>query len=259
MNTEIGGVSQFYVRSGTSGSKVLLLHGWGCDGSLMNGIALALREDHELLIPDFPGHGKSGNPPEPWGVPEYAENLVQLLRETDFIPCDVIAHSFGCRVATWIATAYPEIFRKIVFTGAAGIRPKPSEAAQKRSEQYRKLKGIAEKIGKIPMMGSTADHMMDKLRKKYGSRDYNALDEEMRKTFVKVIQLDLSEKYEQMKQSTLLIWGDADTETPVWMAREMEKKIPDCGLVLLEGGSHFAFLEQAERFNRIVRFFLTEA
>ena len=81
----------------------------------------------------------------------------------------------------------------------------------------------------------------------------------MRKTFVKVIQLDLSEKYEQMKQSTLLIWGDADTETPVWMAREMEKKIPDCGLVLLEGGSHFAFLEQAERFNRIVRFFLTEA
>ena len=80
----------------------------------------------------------------------------------------------------------------------------------------------------------------------------------MRKTFVKVITLDLTDRYDKIRQSTLLIWGDADTETPLWMAKEMEKRIPDCGLVLLEGGTHFAFLEQRDRFNTIARYFLSE-
>ena len=58
-------------------------------------------------------------------------------------------------------------------------------------------------------------------------------------------------------RSTLLIWGSADTETPLWMGQAMEKEIPDAGLVVLEGGTHFAFLEQWQRFVLIVKqFFL---
>ena len=86
--------------------------------------------------------------------------------------------------------------------------------------------------------------------------DYNALDEEMRKTFVKVISLDMTERYSRFKASTLLIWGDEDQETPLWMAHEMEKRIPDAGLVIFEGGTHFAYLEQISRFNTICRQFL---
>ena len=78
----------------------------------------------------------------------------------------------------------------------------------------------------------------------------------MRKTFVKVVNQDLTELYSRFHASTLLIWGDEDTETPVWMAKEMEKQIPDAGLVILEGGTHFAYLEQISRFNVIVRQFL---
>ncbi|MBP5300129.1 MAG: alpha/beta fold hydrolase [Victivallales bacterium] len=103
MIREIDGVRIHWEESGEHGSRVLLLHGWGCDGSLMRPVADALKEGHRILIPDFPGHGESGRPPEPWGVPEYAEILVRLLRETGFLPCAVIAHSFGCRVAAWIA------------------------------------------------------------------------------------------------------------------------------------------------------------
>lgn len=38
----------------------------------------------------------------------------------------------------------------------------------------------------------------------------------------------------------------------------MEQLIPDAGLVVLEGGTHFAFLEQAQRFATIVTHFLSE-
>jgi pimeloyl-ACP methyl ester carboxylesterase len=36
----------------------------------------------------------------------------------------------------------------------------------------------------------------------------------------------------------------------------MEKSIPDAGLVVFEGAGHFPYLEQPDRFCRIVRHFL---
>lgn len=256
MKEMIQGAEICYRIEGEGKHKVLLLHGWGCNMGMMQPVADALKTDHQTFLIDFPGHGDSGKPPEPWGVPEYANCLYELLRRHSFLPCSVIAHSFGCRVAAWLENEHPEAFLKIVFTGAAGIRPKPTEESQKRSARYRKLRDLSRTAGRIPLFRTAAAFFEKKLREKYGSRDYNALDEEMRKTFVRVINQDLTELYHCFQASTLLIWGDADTETPIWMAREMERQIPDAGLVVFEGGSHFAYLEQIGRFNTVVREFL---
>lgn len=258
MKEVINGTEMHYCISGEGKEKVLLLHGWGCSMKMMEPVAEALTKTHRTLLVDFPGHGESGRPPKPWGVPEYAECLWQLLNKSDFVPCSVIAHSFGCRVAAWLETEHPGIFRRIIFTGAAGIRPEPSAEMKKRNDRYKRLKKCCRSIRAIPLFRSAADLLERKLREKYGSRDYNALDEEMRKTFVKVISQDLTDLYHRFQASTLLIWGDADTETPLWMAREMERLIPDAGLVVFEGGTHFAYLEQLQRFNRIVQHFLKE-
>ena len=253
-NTEI-----HYRLEGNGDSRVVLLHGWGCNMKMMAPVAETLKHTHQILLVDFPGHGESGRPPEPWGVPEYAACLKELLEQLDFFPCSVVAHSFGCRVTAWLAAYNPVLFERIVFTGAAGIRPKQTEAARKRSEEYKKWKKHCERLRHIPFLRMTADKLEKKLRDKYGSRDYNALDDEMKKTFVKIINLDLTDLYEQFQASTLLIWGDSDTETPLWMGKEMEKRIPDAGLVVFEGGTHFAYLEQLQRFNTIVCQFLKGA
>ena len=258
MKEIVNGAEICYRIEGEGKGRVLLLHGWGCDMKMMQPVADVLKNDHIVLEVDLPGHGESGRPPEPWGVPEYAECVLRLLENLSFTPCQVVAHSFGCRIAAWIETEHPDVFEKIVFTGAAGIRPKQTEEDKTRSERYKQLKGYCETAKKIPLLGKAAAGWEEKLRQKYGSRDYNALDEEMRKTFVRVINQDLTELYDRFRAPTLLIWGDADTETPLWMAKEMEKRIPDAGLVILEGGTHFAYLEQAARFNTIVRHFLKE-
>ena len=258
MTEQINGAEVAWELRGEGNSRVVLLHGWGCDRSLMQPVADALVSGHTVLLVDFPGHGESGRPPEPWGVPEYAACLQMLLEKLEFIPCNVVAHSFGCRVAAWLAAEKPGDFSRMVFTGAAGIRPQPTEASRKRSEQYKKLRNRAENLKKLPLMKGAAEKMEERLRQKYGSRDYNALDGEMRKTFVKVINQDLTELYPKIQASTLLIWGDEDMETPLWMGKEMEKMIPDAGLVILEGGTHFAYLEQIGRFNAIVSHFLPE-
>ena len=258
MTEVISGTEIHYRILGEGAKKVLLLHGWGCDMSMMQPVADAFVPTHQVLLIDFPGHGLSGRPPEPWGVAEYAQCLKTLLEHTGFTPCSVIAHSFGCRIAAWLSVYSPELFDRIVFTGAAGIRPRPTKESEKRSSRYQRLKGYGEKIRKVPGLGKAADKWQETLRRKYGSRDYNALDREMQKTFVKVISEDLTDLYGQFSQSTLLIWGDEDTETPLWMGKEMEARIPDAGLVILEGGSHFAYLEQIRRFNTIALHFLKE-
>ena len=250
------GADVFYEFLGDGGSPVLLLHGWGCDMSLMRPLGERLKARHRVMMLDFPGHGQSGRPPEPWGVPEYAGCLRAVLDQAEFCPCAVIAHSFGARVTAYLAAEDPNRFTKIILTGAAGLRKPQSEEAKKRSEQYQRLKKWTQELKSVPGMKGLADRAQDRLREKYGSRDYNALDEEMRKTFVKVVNQDLADRYEKIRQSTLLIWGDQDAETPLWMGQKMEQLIPDAGLVIFEGGTHFAYLEQLDRFVLIAENFL---
>ena len=257
MITEVAGTGIHWEKAGNGQSRVVLLHGWGCSTKLMEPLSNALSGDMTVLSVDFPGFGESGRPPEPWGVPEYAEALRALLISLDYLPSHVVAHSFGARVAVWLAAQYPDMWDKMVITGGAGLKKPQNEEAKRRSEAFRRKKELAQKLGKIAPLAGLMKHAEEKLRRKYGSADYNALDEEMRKTFVKVISLDLADRLSLIRRPVLLIWGENDTETPLWMGQKMERDIPDAGLVVLEGGSHFAYLEQAGRFNAIVRnFFL---
>lgn len=258
MEIAVCGTKVYYELSGEGEKKILLLHGWGCETKLMRPVAEQLTGAQTLVI-DFPGHGQSGRPPEPWGVPEYAACVRELLEKLNFLPCAVIAHSFGARVAIYLASEDEKLFTKLLLTGAAGVKKPATAESNKRTQQFKQLKGLCETARKMKIFGSLPDKAEDALRRKYGSADYNALDAEMRKTFVKVISLDLTDRLCNVKQPTLLVFGDQDTETPLWMAKVMEEKIPDAGLAVFEGGDHFAYIKQLQRFSRVAQVFLLEA
>lgn len=259
MEIQACGTKIHYELSGSGSKRVVLLHGWGCDTTLMKPVADFLSQDMTVLSIDFPAHGQSGRPPEAWGVPEYAACTLDVLRQLNFLPCSVIAHSFGGRITLEMASADAALFEKIVLTGGAGLRDKPTEAGKKRAAEYQRLKRLVQAAKNMRIFGSLPDKMMEKLRRKYGSKEYNALDDMMRQVFVKVVNHDQAALLPKIKQPTLLIWGDQDTATPLWMGQQMERDIPDAGLVVFEGGSHFAFLEQIQRFNQIIHVFLMEA
>ena len=208
MEMTLQGVRVHYEIGGHGERKVVLLHGWGCSEKLMAGISDALTPDMTVLRVDFPAHGESGFPPQPWGVPDFAANLLELLMKLDFLPCSVIAHSFGGRVTIELAADHPERFEKLILTGAAGIRPKLSSEKSKKSQRYQRLKKLVGVAKKTHLFGSLPDKWQENLVQKYGSRDYAALSPEMRKTFVKVVGYDQSALLSHIKNPTLLIWGD---------------------------------------------------
>lgn len=259
MEITVHGVSIHYEQYGSAGDQVLLLHGWQCDTTLFGPISKALGEKMRVTVIDFPGHGKSGRPPEPWGVPEFAEATCGLMNALGITPCHVVGHSFGGRVALYLSAKYPDLIKNMMITGGAGIKTPETEASKKRSARYRQLKKRYEWMQRMKIFGDIPDKLSNALRQRYGSRDYNALDEEMRKTFVKVINLDLRPLLPQIKAPTLLIWGSNDTETPIWMGETMAAEIPDAALITFEGASHYAYLEQWQRFCAIaLHFFIKE-
>jgi len=257
MEYTANGVRVHYEQMGAEGKNVLLLHGWGCSIQHFQPIAQELSKDYRVTVIDFPAHGASGRPPEPWGVPEFAACVKELILHADIAPCDIIAHSFGGRVALYLAANEPQLVRRLVITGGAGLKKPQTEEQKKRSEEYKKKKEQLLNLTRLPLVGSMAQKSLKALQEKYGSPDYNALDDEMKKTFVKVISEDLSPLLPKVQSSTLLIWGENDTETPLWMGQKMEREIKDAGLVIFEGGDHFAYLRQWPRFVTVVRAFLT--
>lgn len=258
MKMHLSGVDMHYELYGAGEKRVVLLHGWGCSGDLMKSVGEHLVKDMTVLAVDFPAHGQSTQPPEPWGVPEFAACLKELLTKLNFLPCSVIAHSFGGRVTIELASEDADLFDRIILTGAAGIRKQADGKSTQKTSTYKKLKSLVEMARKLRILGNLPDKWQEALVQKYGSKDYAALSPEMRKTFVKVVNYDQSEKLATIKNSTLLVWGDKDTETPLWMGQQMEREIPDSALIVLNGGTHFAYLEHAARFNAIARSFLVE-
>lgn len=257
MFVELCGV-KIYVRQMGEGPDVLLLHGWGCSTDLMEGVAKALADGMRVTLFDFPGHGQSGRPPQPWGVPEFTELTRRLIEHLRIAPCDVVAHSFGGRVTLMLASESPQLVGRVVITGGAGLRVPQTQEGEKRASTYKRLRSAADALGKVPGLSGVADRAREALVQKYGSADYKALDAQMRKTFVKVVNQDLRGCLPGIQAPTLLYWGERDEAAPLWMGQAMEREIPDAGLITVPGAGHFVYLERLNEFTRIVRHFLLE-
>ena len=120
MRETVNGADVYVEQAGAGGPSVLLLHGWGCSTKHFAPIMDELKKTMRVTAIDFPAHGQSGRPPEPWGVPEFASMTAALMEKLQIAPADIIAHSFGARVAIVLAATRPELVRHLVLTGAAG-------------------------------------------------------------------------------------------------------------------------------------------
>ena len=101
------GVKLYYEKSG-SGAPLLLLHGWGGRADSFLPVTRDFSQARTVYAVDFPGHGNSPEPPAPWSVTEYMELIWAFIRRMDINGCDIIAHSFGGRVALLLAAEHPE-------------------------------------------------------------------------------------------------------------------------------------------------------
>ncbi len=252
MVNKIDNISVNYIDVG-EGEVILLLHGWGSNITLFDGIVKTLSPTHRIVAPDMPGFGKTSEPHEPWCVDDYVDFIIKFLNCLNIKEFSVLVHSFGGRVLFKLNAIeeLPFIINKAVLIDSAGIMPKKTFKQKVSLRMYK----AARRIMSTKILHFLYPDAVENMRKKRGSADYNNATPTMRNTLVKVVNEDLKPLVSKLNCPTLIIWGDADTATPISDAKIMERLIPDAGLVVCEGAGHYSFLEQPAKVHGALKAF----
>ena len=219
-----------------------MLHGYlSCKESFLAQINFFSRFMRVVAV-DMQGFGKSEEMKTPYSLDDY---VLEIERVLDFIgeeKVDILAHSFGARVAIKLANKDKRI-DKIVFTGAAGLKPRRGLKYLLRKASFFILKRFVKR---------------EKLQFLY-SADYRNLSPVMKKSFQKIVSEHLDLEVEKLQNKCLLIFGKRDRQTPPYMARKMSKKIKKSRLIFMQESGHFCFVENPTQFNGETFRFLMES
>ena len=190
----------------------------------------ALKKEYRIVIIDLPGFGDSKEPNSVWTLYDYVDFVHELTKKLDIDNPILFGHSFGGKISLLYASTYP--VKKLIVCGS------PFRKEIKKLSMKTK---ILKSLKKVPGIGST---------------DYRQASKLMREIMVEHVNLDITEEVKKIKSSTLIIWGDQDRAVPLECAYELEKLIPDAGVVLYPSCSHYAYLEGLKKTINVVRVFL---
>lgn len=228
--------------------KLVILHGWGIDGTKFSELAKILAKHFYVVVPDLPGFGKSIPPRKAADVSSYARAIKKQLKELKISEAAFIGHSFGGRIAIKLSAESPDLISSLVLTGAAGV-----EAFQLKRSLKRTIYWMAAKILRlfswIPLIAKIRNRF-------YAKRDFGKVDGVMKETFLKVITEKLDPFAKSIHQQTLLLWGSRDQLTLVCDAEKLLKIIPNAYLKIFSGVGHNLPYKRPHEFAREVKQFL---
>lgn len=237
-----------YIDSG-SGQAVLLLHGWGSNLKSFTSLINLLKTKYRVLALDYPGFGESDILKKSFTVDDYCDIVVEFLKNLEVKSVILVGHSYGGRIILKLNNRknLPFAIEKNVLIDAAGLKDKKDLRIKLKVATFKSLKYI---FNLLPISKVKKDEMIKALREKFGSSDYANAPKVLQDTLVKSVNEDLTWCLDNMKES-LIIWGDKDTVTPLWMAKLMETRIRNSGIVLLNGG-HFSYLDDPVTFSKVI-------
>ncbi|HUB93585.1 MAG TPA: alpha/beta hydrolase [Verrucomicrobiae bacterium] len=237
-----------YVRIGR-GRPVLILHGWGDTGRSWYGFAEQLAKHYEVIVPDLPGFGDSQTPQEVWSLDDYAVFVSAFTRKVGVQPYAVIGHSNGGAIAIQGITTSRMRSERLVLLASSGIR---GEDKGRRTAWK-----IVAKTGKAivaPLPTSTKQKLRRKLYRAAGSDMLVA--EHLQETFKNVVGQDMRHVASEVDVPTLLVYGEADTDTPPHYGELLAAAIHGSQFKLLPSTGHFLQIDSPTEVLQLVEDFL---
>ncbi|HEY8957266.1 alpha/beta hydrolase [Chitinophaga sp.] len=109
---KINGVEIFYREAGNKKNPTLvLLHGYPTSSHMYRNLIRDLSDKYHLIAPDYPGYGRSGQPPMSefeYTFDNFAKIITALLEKLDVRKYSLYLMDYGAPVGFRIATASPE-------------------------------------------------------------------------------------------------------------------------------------------------------
>jgi len=236
------------------GKPVLILHGWGVGNSnswtkVQKFLSLA---KYKVIVPDFPGFGKSEVPKKIWNVSDYADWLNSFVNKLKLKKFNLIAHSFGARVATKFIVKHPKKVDRLVLVAPAGIKQKPNIETR--------LIFLISKIGKFFLNIKKTEKTKEKLKKAFyfflRNKDYIRAEGVMKEIIKEVISEDLTPLFSKITNKTLIVWGAKDKILPKSQAKVFKEKIKNSRVEIIPEAGHSPHLISSDKLlGIIIKFF----
>ena len=239
-----------------SGATLVLVHGFLGSSDMWGPQIEFFKDDFRVIVPALPGFGKSSavNPCD--SIESMAKVILNLLEKKEIKNFNLLGHSMGGMIVQEIAKIAGEKILKLICygTGPRGNIPGRFETIDESREKL-KINGLdvtAHRIAKtwfIEGDKSKYFYLCDEAGKQ---TSLEAAD----KGLVAMKNWNGIENLKNIKNETLIVWGDQDKAYNFNQVETLNNNIPNSDLNIIKGCSHNVHLEKPEEFNRVVEEFL---
>jgi len=232
-----------YVEEG-QGEPLLLLH--GLFGALSNfqGLINHFRHTHKVIVPLLPLFELDILHTSVGGLAKYVHKFIEVKGYENI---HLLGNSLGGHVALVHVLKHPERIKSLILTGSSGLFENGMGDTYPRRGDYEYIKKKTEVTFYDPKTATKelVDEVFEITRNRLKVIKIIALAKS-------AIRNNLGEELNNIKLPTLLIWGNNDTITPPFVAREFHRLIPNSELHFIDKCGHAPMMEQPEEFNVIL-------
>ena len=252
-------MQDIYVGDTVKGLPLVLIHGFLGSSKMWKPQIEGLKKNYRIVTPDLPGFGKSNKAKSYNNINEMAQIILNCLKEKKIKKFNLLGHSMGGMIVQEIAKLAGEKIIKLICygTGSIGNIPCRFETMEESRKKLKKdgLEITAHRTAKTWFIEE------DKSKYFYLCKDAGKASsiEAADNALVAMKNWNGLENLKNIKNPTLIIWGDQDKAYNFKQVGILNKNIPNSKLKIIEGCSHNVHLEKPEEFNKTIKCFLAEA
>lgn len=248
MDFELKQVDKFrYIEEG-EGETLVLLH--GLFGALSNFKDLIdyFRHQYKVVVPMLPLFDLDILHTSVGGLAKFVHKFLERM---DYQHVHLLGNSLGGHVALVHILKHPERIKSLILTGSSGLFENGMGDSYPKRGDYEYIKKKTELTFYDP--NTATKELVDEV---YGITNNRIKVIKIIALAKSAIRNNLGEELNQIQQPTLLIWGNNDTITPPFVAREFNKLIPNSELHFIDKCGHAPMMEVPQEFNAILHKFL---
>jgi pimeloyl-ACP methyl ester carboxylesterase len=250
MNYEIKQLDKFkYIEEG-EGEPLILLH--GLFGALSNFKDLIeyFRHHYKVVVPMLPLFDLDLLHTSVGGLQKFVHKFIEAK---GYDGIHLLGNSLGGHVALVHVLKHPEKIKSLILTGSSGLFENGMGDTYPKRGDYEYIRKKTELTFYDP--ATATKELVDEV---YGIVNNRLKAIKIIALAKSAIRNNLGDELQQIKQTTLLIWGNNDTITPPFVAKEFNKLIPNSELHFIDKCGHAPMMEVPDEFNKILHGFLTK-
>ena len=273
-STDVGGMPARYLRAGTTGTPLLLLHGVGDNAFDWRWVMPALASTHRVYAPDLPGSGGSARPLDDYSPAFFTRFVAAFLDALGVDHAAVIGNSLGGLVGLRLALAEPQRVTALGLVSSGGLGREVTYALRSLAlPGYGKLAvawgkrrpGAAQRaLGRAALVfarprGAPREWIEEQYRL---ARLPGFLEAQLATVRAQVglkgQREVLVDRLAQLERPTVVVWGTRDRVLPYSQAKEAVSRLQEGYLELIPECGHLPAVEQPERVVSVLGRFLRE-